>query len=298
MLESIPSIKKRLLDALPIDMQSSIRKRRKEVDYLRYLTWKARLRLKDATLKKPIFMIGCPRSGTTLAVKLFDKHSDVTDWSEAGHIWDPYNYYDAEADHQWGVDKITEKDRKRLHSVFEHYRQINGKERFINKHPRNSIRLDYIEAIFPDAYYIHVIRDGRAVVNSIIDNIEKRPERQGFPYGNFCKPPNWREYLNEDIVTQSAHQWDEIVKYILDRKDSLGNRYIEIKYEDLCVNTRDTYKALYDFVGMSTAADELQKIPEQLSSMNYKFLEKFTPEQLKTIVSIQGDLLKKLGYID
>ena len=99
-------------------------------------------------------------------------------------------------------------------------------------------------------------------------------------------------------MTQSARQWDEILRYILNRKDSLGNRYIEIKYEDLCVNTRDTYKMLYDFVGMSTANDELQKIPEQLSSMNYKFLEKFSPEELDTIVSIQGDLLKKLGYID
>ncbi len=298
MVKIFSSAQRNLLNILPAETRLSVRKRRKEVDYLRYLTWRARLKLKNPTLEKPLFMIGCPRSGTTLAVKLFASHIDVADWSEADHIWDPDNYYDKNADHQWDASMVTEKDKRRLHSVFEHYRQISGKQRFINKHPRNSLRLDYIDAIFPDALYIHVLRDGRAVVNSILEYVARRPERQQFPFGNFCKPPNWRAYLGEDLVTQSAHQWVGIVNYIIDRRESLGSRYIEVKYEDLCVNSRATYNTLYCFAGLSSDEDSLHKIPASLDSMNYKFLRSFTAGQLETIESIQGKLLRQLGYID
>src|SRR3972149_12072917 len=39
---------------------------------------------------------------------------------------------------------------------------LTGKQRFLNKRTANTQRLGVIQALFPDAFYIHIIRDGRA----------------------------------------------------------------------------------------------------------------------------------------
>lgn len=241
-------------------------------------------------------MIGCPRSGTTISVKLFAVHPWVANWSEAGRIWDPAGYDDPGADHCWGTDRVTEEASRRLHSRFEWYRRRQRKQRFINKHPRNSVRIDYIRAIFPDALFIHVIRDGRAVVNSIVKRIERDQDRRPLPFGDFCKPPEWRRYLREDPVEQAALQWREITGYILSRRSELGARYHEFKYEDMCREPRRVLASAFEFAGLPVTDEILVRIPERLENMNYKFREALTPAQVATVNGIQKALLEQLGY--
>lgn len=251
---------------------------------------------KKPILEKPIFLIGAPRSGTTLSTKLFSIHPMVANWSEAGRVWDNKNYNDRDADHFWGEEKVTQQDIKRIHSRFECFRQIKGKDRFVNKHPRNSVRIDYILKIFPDALFVHVIRDGRAVVNSIMRRIQLDSARQNVPFGDFCKPPNWRQFIREDKVAQAALQWREIVKYILSKRNDLGDSYYEYKYEDLCSDPRKTLTSVFQYAGLSVSDTFMNAVPEKYKNMNYKYKEVFSDSQIKTINSIQYDLLKELGY--
>src|SRR5687767_8932943 len=43
-------------------------------------------------VRRPIFIIGCARSGTTLVNSLFAAHPEVAVWSEANDVWDPSWY--------------------------------------------------------------------------------------------------------------------------------------------------------------------------------------------------------------
>jgi hypothetical protein len=266
----------------------------KQIDELRYRIW--RLTQKNPTLREPIFFIGCPRSGTSVAVRLFASHPWVANWSEAGQVWDPARYYDPEADHHWRASDVTPEAAARLHARFEHYRRSRDKKRFVNKHPRSSVRVEYIAQVFPDAFFVHVIRDGRAVVNSIANKIREEPERQTVPFGNFCKPPNWRQLLREDLIEQSAWQWREIVGHILDKKDLLGERFHQFKYEDMCANPREVLASVAAFAGLPTSEGLLDQIPASLENMNYKFKEDLTSRQIAVISEIQQDLLVELGY--
>lgn len=262
---------------------------------MRYQLW--RMQHKQPILEQPIFLIGCPRSGTTVTVELFGKHPDVANWSEAGLIWDPKHFFDPEADHCWETERVTEAETRRLHARFEHFRQSRGKDRFINKHPRCSLRIDFINKIFPDAYFIHLVRDGRAVVNSILNKTQKEKFRHTVPFGHFCKPPDWRQFLRDDPVEQAAHQWAEILKYVFAKKESLGARYMELKYEDLCQDTCGHFAKMFQFANLPVNESILARIPETLKDMGYKWKNDLTTVQIETINSVQKDMLKKLGYL-
>ncbi len=248
------------------------------------------------TIERPIFMIGCPRSGTTVSVGIFAKHPDVVNKSEAGRVWDPDGYYHPTANHEWTENDVTEENAERLQAYFEFIRRRSGRRRLINKHPRSSVRIDFLEKIFPDALYIHAIRDGRAVAHSIASRTAREEWRHPIPYGNFCKPPEWERFLREDPIEQAALQWREITQYVLDRKAALGERYIEFTYEGLCENPRGTMHDLFAFCDLSSDESVLTAVPEKLQNFNSKYKEDLNSKQIATMEEIQGELLTKLGY--
>jgi hypothetical protein len=249
-----------------------------------------------AMLASPIFLVGSPRSGTTLAVNLFATHPEVANWSEAGRLWDPVDYRNDEAEHHFPAERATPGEIARLHRWCEWYRQSHGKARFVNKHPRNSVRIDYLRRVFPDARFIHVIRDGRAVVSSILTQIRARPRRAKQPMGGFCRPPGWRALLREDLVEQTALQWQAIVRHVRGRGATLGPAYREIRYEELCARPREVVRGLFEFVGLAASEAQLAGIPERPLERSDGWRERLGAPEIATVEKAAGDLLDELGY--
>jgi hypothetical protein len=247
-------------------------------------------------------MIGCPRSGTSISAVLYARHPDVVQFSEAGEVWDPRHYGDPDADHHWTAADVTDEEAARLHDRFEFARRLRRGGRLFNKHPRNSVRIEFLRIVFPDAVFIHVIRDGRAVVHSLLEMMQREPERKQVPMGGFCKPPDWRDYLREDPVEQAALQWREIVRHILSQRDALSGGdtrscyYLEYRYEDLCQDTRGVLAEAFAFAGLRTSPDVLARLPERLPLQNFKWRQSLNPAQIETMVRIQRPLLLQLGY--
>lgn len=251
-------------------------------------------------LAQPILMVGCPRSGTSIAGVLFARHPDVAGFSEAGEVWDPRRYADPQAEHHWTAADLTPQEAARLHDRFEFARRVRSLRppgrRLFNKHPRNSVRLEFLDAVFPDATYIHVVRDGRAVVHSLLEMLEREPERKTVPLGAFCKPPGWRDLLRDDPVEQAALQWREIVGYILAQGETLGPRYHHFRYEDLCADVRGVLGRSFAAAGLRADDAVLARLPERLPLRNFKWQATFSPAQVDTLLRIQGPLLRHLGY--
>lgn len=140
-------------------------------------------------LGKVTFILGAPRSGTTaLLGYLAQIDPRVKAIKEKENIW-----------------KLKDKEIKDL---FESYEYV------IEKNARNAVRLDRIINLFPDATYIHIIRDGRAVANSR-RNLDMRMGRY------------------DETIEHAAYQWVQFVNLILKRKKEMKN-YREVRYEDLC----------------------------------------------------------------
>ena len=249
-----------------------------------------------ARLVAPIVVVGSPRSGTSLAVDLLATHPDLANWSEAGRLWDPIDYHSDEADHHWPAERATPAEIARLHRWCEWYRRSHGKARFVNKHPRNSVRIDYLRRVFPDARFIHVIRDGRAGVSSIVGQIRSRPRRAKQPLGGFCRPLGWRALVRDDLVEQTALQWQAIVRHVRERGHALGPDYREVRYEELCARPRETYRGLFEFAGLLAGEAQLVGVPALPLEVREGWRERLSAQEIATLSKTAGDLLAELGY--
>jgi hypothetical protein len=254
---------------------------------------------------RPILMVGMPHSGTTVSMRLVAKHPDIVNYSEANTVLQPIGYFDFEnGDHVRTRKEATPKEIDRLHSRFGFKAWYTGKTQVLNKSPNNTVRLDFLDAVFPDAVWIHVIRDGRAVVNSLIQGLPDdwetedrfKPWRERVNPFPGVKPPNWRSLLRDDPIEQHALQWREVLDYALTLEKKLGLSIYHLKYEDLCSKPRMLIRDVYQYAGLEVNSKILESLPENLENRNYKWQDNFTANEVALINNIQKPMLERLGY--
>ena len=112
-----------------------------------------------------VFIVGSPRSGTTILGKILDGHRDISQWYEPYFIWDKH-FRNAEDDVR-SIRDATAAVRQQILNSFKRYQKKNGSSLIVDKSPRNSLKIPFIREIFPGAKFIHILRDGRDVTLSI-----------------------------------------------------------------------------------------------------------------------------------
>lgn len=117
-------------------------------------------------IRRPVIILGAPRSGTSLLSDLFDAHPDVLVLREPRLVW------------RYGNDRRSDQLRAvharpevvdHVHAAFGAALRQRGVERLVEKTPANTVRPLFVDAVFPDAFYLHITRDGWAAVPSIRD---------------------------------------------------------------------------------------------------------------------------------
>ncbi len=112
----------------------------------------------------PIFIIGMPRSGTTLIESICGAHSQVTSGDELEHIVDLGNYLGDLSPNLAGFRETVERlSHTETREMGRHYLEETGHLRvnspkFTDKMPHNFLRLGLIHLILPNASVIHVRR--------------------------------------------------------------------------------------------------------------------------------------------
>ncbi len=261
---------------------------------------------RSAKLDRPIFILGLPHSGTTIMMNAISGHPFISNMSEINSIFHPRDYFDMNMKgHYLGKENVTVADAERLVRRLDFYRRWKGnKPRFLNKNPNNTVTPEYLQEIFPDAFFVHVIRDPRGVINSIIDNLPDAFETYDRfkPYSKRVnpwpgvRPEKWEEYLDDDPFVQHAYQWKLSVDY-LDRVSSKLNNYLEVRYEDVCSDPIGKVKEIWGFLDLPLEDDVLMQAKYvNFSCKNFKFQSNFNEELYEKINLIVNETMEKHNY--
>jgi hypothetical protein len=266
--------------------------------------------------ERPIFVIGCPRSGTTVVFNLLRGAPGVASIGQEGHVlWESFHH---PRDHGWLSNALGAADVRRYEPKYLAWaiatlaRPRGG--RFVDKTPRNSLRLPYLDALFPDARYVLVHRDGRAVVSSLIVGWRKRSATRDEPayvlpvpfvipgiphrHWHFILPPGWRELDGRPLEDVCAHQYRTSVEAMLEFRPTLDPaRVVDLRYEDVLLDPAGEMQRVHQAVELPFGdADRRRAHATVRRPAGPDKWRTISPDQIDRVMPTIGPLLERTGY--
>jgi hypothetical protein len=249
----------------------------------------------------PIFIVGMPRSGSTALYNALARHPDLAFISQTskkfprsvwltrlfgllrhdrrpteGHrIW---RRFARPEDDALGREHATPVVRRYYRKLVAAHLRLHGRPRFLSKYPRNVLRLPWLDEIFPDAVFVHLLRDGRAVAQS---TLEMRLRHGGASVFWGIRPPGWRRLAELEPLVSIGLQWKWTIEYARRSAQSLPEgRYIEVRYEDFCARPAETLRELGERIELEWPAEDLARASAGIESRNYKWQERFSRREV------------------
>jgi hypothetical protein len=265
----------------------------------------------------PLFITGFKRSGTTLLGTIVDRHPEISIAIECFFI--PRYHIGQVA--FWPL--AAEENRKRLaaaitaepdsirngldvdeariaaetdpnvasvlDAVMLDWAASRGATRWGDKSPGFITKMDTLHRIFPEARYVHIVRDGRDVMLSVRHRWER-----------------------EQNVQWIAREWAMAIDRARDFGTRHSDRYLEVRYESLLEDPEGVVREVAEFAGLtfdprmlrSTSDDDLNpalatwgRVNEPIAKGNFqKWRTEASPEDIAAFEYVAGHRLAELGY--
>lgn len=255
-------------------------------------------------IAQPIFILGFPRSGTTLIEQMLSSHPRITAGDElpfVNEITDamqrslnsPLNYPEALAelwmgDRRHGLDELRDGylERVRRLGILE-----PGITWFTDKMPLNETHLGLIALMFPNAPLIHVVRHPLDVALSTFSN--------NLTHGFYCA------YSLDSIATHYALTMELVEHY----RTEMTLRYLPVRYEDVVDDQETSLRRMLDFIGEPFDARCLSfhenrryartasyaQVTERLYDTS-RYRHRHYLRQLEPVAAMLAPVVERLGY--
>lgn len=192
-------------------------------------TWSAeqigRLKAAGVATNAPIFVIGMPRSGSTLVERIIASHSRVVGIGEDSLV-SPLFPIEIPAD-RTRISDAAREGAERLRNA------APGGLRVADKYLNNFWRVGALAAAFPRAIFVDTVRDPRSIALSIYSNAMKV---DGHPYST--------------DLAHIAHYYLGCVRLMKHWKDILGDRFVSVTYENLVSDPEPCIRDLIARLGL------------------------------------------------
>lgn len=227
--------------------------------------------------ERPVFIVSVPRSGGSLLFECLASASSF--WSIKGEGQDPLEQIEGihPAARGWHSDRLsaeqaTSERAGAVRTKFcSHLSDRSGQKianipesirprslRMLGANPNGSLRLSFLNSIFPDALFIVLLRDPWENVSSIIEGwrsgrfvtYPELPTWEGMPW-SFALPPDWQKLNNASLAEIAAYQWRSLHEVLLSDLDALEEtRWTCVSYRELLAEPQKQLYRLLRFAQM------------------------------------------------
>jgi hypothetical protein len=266
----------------------------------------------DALLNAPLFVVGCPGSGTGGVGRILGAHPRVVYWDRASDLV-PHGarVLRGEVGAEEGRALYLDVCRRWLRT-----RSLASIQRFALGCSGHALLVPFLARAFPDARLLHVLRDGRVVARSLAARSVVTCSRleasvsvglDGRDVREACRDRSWvpadlrAEFEAGAPAARAALTWVIHVRAALQGRAVAADRYFEVRYEDLVADPIGWGGRVLAFAGVGmdpTVERALRRIelqPRADPAADVRGEERRRDERA-LVEARAGDLLRELGY--
>lgn len=280
----------------------------------------------------PVIIIGAGRSGTNMLRDILVQLPGLETWpcDEINYIWRHGNRgYPTD---QFSRDMATPRVADYIRQQFDKFARRSGATTVVEKTCANSLRCGFIDQIFPNARFIHIVRDGRDVALSAnlrwtakldVPYILRKaryvpptdlPYYGGQYFGNrvrrlFSKDgrlavwgPRFDDmqvvFENNSVAVACAIQWQACVRQATEQLGELdASRVFTTRYEDFTSQPVEELRKITDFLGQSLSSEAAASLTGRVSTKSVgNWRTKLSAEETAAVERHVGETLHHHGY--
>ena len=299
-------------------------------------------------LDTPVFLVGMPRSGTTVLFEVLAAREDLAWFSghlqrspdrpalaalsrladlsprmrrsvsrsdqvrplierlrvgpvEAYPLWERCCGQRFRYDYLLGA-RATAAERECMRATVAGVLRYHGKARFAAK-LTGPARISYVSSIFPEARFVHVVRDGRAVVQSLMkvefwgarDRMTRPAWENGLTEADIA---DW-ERNDRAPLALAAVQWRRVLETAREEGERVApERYAEVHYERFVADPNAVLDGIAAFCELSPSPRAGQFLDSRfdLRDMNYQWQSQFDAGQIAMLNELMGETLTAFDY--
>lgn len=271
----------------------------------------------------PVFVVGCSRSGTTVTFETLAASPSLISFGwEIPQFWDslvgPLN-------NGWHSEAAGTAEARPEHRnlALRYFYQRLGAGWVLDKTCINVMRIPYLHALFPQAKFVYVQRDGRDNISSMMDGwrigrTDGRFELSQF-FGPFPEPvainggefkewafflaPGWRDYNSASLEEVCAFQWISANRMALEAKKAIpAQQWIQLRYEDVFERPVAMFREAFEGLGIPFTAElearcaNLQPTSVVKGRPKQQKWKDHNPEAVERILPLIRPLMLEMGY--
>lgn len=232
------------------------------------------------SVKKPVFILGMGRSGSTVLGIVMSMHRQVGFLNEPKALWHAIypredvmgSYHCGEGHYRLEAGDATTDVTRRAHRLFGAYLAATCSARLVDKYPELVFRLPFVRAIFPDARFILLLRNGFDIISSIESwSLQHRHEARGNAHDWWGENGRKWRLIREQLVAsdpifadlgdvvsgldrpidKAAVEWILTMREAIRRRAEYPDCILTVRYEDLTRYPRRALEEIASFLQLS-----------------------------------------------
>ena len=261
----------------------------------------------QADRTRGVFVIGCPRSGTSILSWALARHPNFWTSGESDYLLKLFGGESVEDVYGWAHERLDAGWLQKQRVGFAEFAAMMGVgaerlfdsraegRRWVDATPSYALIVEDLLRLFPAASFLHIVRDGRAVVNSMLSS--GFDEDWATDFDTACR--TWVHYASLGSRAAAAH----------------SDRIMEVRHEDLARSPWSELQRVFGFLGERVAPDSIKIILNERINSSYgnasaddmskskdpataptRPWEAWSDAHKAAFAEIAGETMRELGY--